>query len=194
MELRQDLSPALRRRFQTGRICLDLTHTGGEGDFARWELFHRPADVSRYLGIIVGCDVAPPTRREFSDLHSLRHAITIAARTLAAGTSPFTERLAAMNEAAVSPSLIPQLVGEDRTVLLPGTTTAALSTIARDAIDVFSSPLAGQIRICAAEDCGLLFVDASRPGNRRWCSMQWCGDRSKKRVAGRPVPKVSNHE
>ena len=33
----------------------------------------------------------------------------------------------------------------------------------------------------------LLLVDASRPGTRRWCSMDWCGDRAKKRAAGRPV-------
>jgi predicted RNA-binding Zn ribbon-like protein len=29
----------------------------------------------------------------------------------------------------------------------------------------------------------LLYVDASRPGRRRWCSMERCGDRAKKRKA-----------
>lgn len=68
-------------------------------------------------------------------------------------------------------------------MLTSGGTRQALSTLVRDAIDLFSSPLAGRIRTCAAEDCGLLFVDTSRPGWRRWCSMERCGDRAKKHTA-----------
>jgi predicted RNA-binding Zn ribbon-like protein len=71
--------------------------------------------------------------------------------------------------------------------LIQGNAKQALSTVARDAIELFSSTLADRIRICAADDCGLLYVDTSRPGTRRWCSMEWCGDRAKKRTAGRPV-------
>jgi len=35
------------------------------------------------------------------------------------------------------------------------------------------------VRQCAADDCALMFVDTSRPGQRRWCSMDLCGNRSK---------------
>jgi predicted RNA-binding Zn ribbon-like protein len=56
---------------------------------------------------------------------------------------------------------------------------AALASLARDAIDLLSGPLATRVRECAAEDCALLFVDASRPGRRRWCSMEGCGNRAK---------------
>jgi predicted RNA-binding Zn ribbon-like protein len=38
---------------------------------------------------------------------------------------------------------------------------------------------AGRIKECAASDCGTLFVDDSRAGARRWCSMQTCGNRRK---------------
>jgi predicted RNA-binding Zn ribbon-like protein len=57
----------------------------------------------------------------------------------------------------------------------------ALSALARDAIDLFAGPLANRIRTCAAPDCGMLFVDQSRPGSRRWCSMQRCGTLTKVR-------------
>jgi sugar lactone lactonase YvrE len=41
------------------------------------------------------------------------------------------------------------------------------------------APLRERIRVCASDDCSLLFVDASRPGQRRWCSMNTCGRRAK---------------
>jgi len=51
------------------------------------------------------------------------------------------------------------------------------ATIACDALDLLCGPLAGRIRECSAPACALLFVDASRPGRRRWCSTEACGNR-----------------
>lgn len=34
---------------------------------------------------------------------------------------------------------------------------------------------------CAADDCNWLFIDRSRGGTRRWCSMKSCGNRAKAR-------------
>ena len=56
----------------------------------------------------------------------------------------------------------------------------ALSAIARDAIDLLTGPQVGRIRECAEDTCSVLFVDASRPGKRRWCSMNRCGNKVKK--------------
>ena len=39
----------------------------------------------------------------------------------------------------------------------------------------------GRIRKCAAADCILHFLDVSKGGDRRWCSMAVCGNRSKVR-------------
>lgn len=38
-----------------------------------------------------------------------------------------------------------------------------------------------RIRRCANHDCVLWFLDVSRPGTRRWCSMASCGNREKAR-------------
>jgi predicted RNA-binding Zn ribbon-like protein len=38
-----------------------------------------------------------------------------------------------------------------------------------------------RIRRCAEENCILWFLDASRNGTRRWCTMDGCGNRSKVR-------------
>ncbi|GIN63318.1 hypothetical protein J27TS8_33110 [Robertmurraya siralis] len=39
-----------------------------------------------------------------------------------------------------------------------------------------------RIRICSADDCQWVFVDHSRPGTGRWCSMKACGNRAKNRT------------
>lgn len=56
------------------------------------------------------------------------------------------------------------------------TATDSLSSIARDAIDLLSGDLRSRIRECENPKCGLMFVDASRPGKRRWCLMKRCGN------------------
>ncbi|MGH1554964.1 CGNR zinc finger domain-containing protein, partial [Streptomyces sp. L7] len=43
-----------------------------------------------------------------------------------------------------------------------------------------TSPSLTRVRDCAGPTCGALFLDTSRPGNRRWCSMGTCGNRAKK--------------
>ncbi|PWS45627.1 zf-CGNR multi-domain protein, partial [Streptomyces sp. ZEA17I] len=62
------------------------------------------------------------------------------------------------------------------------TGTGLLSTVARDAVDLFTGAYAHRIRTCGGDGCRLLFVDTSRPGRRRWCSMERCGNRHKVRA------------
>lgn len=187
VERREDLDAAMRRRFRTGRMALDLTHTGGDGEAARWEILHEPADVSRFLGIIIGTEPPVVNASDMERVLEVRRAISGLARSRVAGVAEPSGAVSSINAAAAEPSLVPQLEADRSRRLTSGNATQALSTIARDAVDLFSSNLADRVRICEADDCGLLFVDASRPGTRRWCSMGWCGDRAKKRAAGRPV-------
>lgn len=170
-------------------MCLDFTHTGGDGEEARWEILHEPADVARFLGIITETEPPIVGQSDLGAVFELRRAIAGVARARVADEQVPSGHIPVINDAASQLALIPQLNSEGHQQLLPGTAMQALATIARDAIDLFSSELVDRIKICEADDCGLLFVDTSRPRNRRWCSMEWCGDRAKKRSAGRPVRK-----
>jgi predicted RNA-binding Zn ribbon-like protein len=38
-----------------------------------------------------------------------------------------------------------------------------------------------RVRKCDSDECGTLFIDLSKTGLRRWCSMSKCGNRSKAR-------------
>jgi predicted RNA-binding Zn ribbon-like protein len=42
---------------------------------------------------------------------------------------------------------------------------------------------ASRVRACPGRGCGWLFID--RTGRRRWCRMEWCGNRSKARAHAR---------
>jgi len=57
---------------------------------------------------------------------------------------------------------------------------ATLSLVARDALDLVSGREVRRLRRCANADCNILFLDTSRPGKRRWCSMATCGNQAKK--------------
>jgi predicted RNA-binding Zn ribbon-like protein len=57
---------------------------------------------------------------------------------------------------------------------------ATLALAARDALDLVTSAAIARVRECADPDCSALFLDNSRPGTRRWCSMDACGNRAKK--------------
>jgi predicted RNA-binding Zn ribbon-like protein len=204
-------SADLRRRFRTGRPCLDLVHTGGEGELARWEIVHSPADLGRLLGVILGLPALPADDVDLAAMRPLRAAVSRIAYGLALGaepplaaeglaarprraeiiriarevagdTTPDPVDVAVVNEVAARPPLVYALRPEGGTAVVDPTVAAALATLARDAVDLFGGPLARRIRICAADDCGLLFVDASRPGRRRWCSMERCGNRAKIRT------------
>jgi predicted RNA-binding Zn ribbon-like protein len=45
--------------------------------------------------------------------------------------------------------------------------------------DLLVSSNATRLRYCSNEKCRWLFLDDSRNGSRRWCSMQACGNRAK---------------
>jgi len=175
------------RRWRSGRVCLDLVHSGGAPEHAvHWEVVHGPADLSRLLPRMLH---APDLQISATDadveaLRELRTAVAHLAYAAADGRSPADSGLAAhvdvINRFAAGAPLVTALDGEATTFVSP-TAPQALTTLARDAVDLFGSPLRQRIRACAAPDCGLLLLDTSRPGNRRWCSMQRCGTLAKVR-------------
>lgn len=179
----------LRRRFRTGRPCLDLAHTGGEGTLAPFEIVRTTADLGRVLGLILGLPELRADEADLAAMRLVRGAVTRLAYDLAGGPLPSVavepprpDDVAVLNAAAAAPPLVPALLPEGRSTVVAPTVAAALSTLARDAIDLFAGPLAGRIRVCAADNCGLLLVDTSRSGQRRWCSMEVCGNRAKVRA------------
>lgn len=167
--------------FKSGRLCLDLAVTVGERWRRRFDRLRTPADLGRWFAEAGLLQSAPRvTRTQLEAARELREAIYRTAKLAGSGV-PDARDIEVINRWAARPPLAPSLEPNGRTVAwsAPRPVEAALATIARDAIELVTGPLAGRVRECGRPDCALLFVDTSRPGRRRWCSMGACGNRTK---------------
>ena len=63
----------------------------------------------------------------------------------------------------------------------PNDLACMLWPIAWSAGQLLTSPDLVQVKTCANDTCGWLFLDISRKHNRRWCEMRTCGNRAKAR-------------
>jgi predicted RNA-binding Zn ribbon-like protein len=168
--------------FRSGRLSLAFCATIGERWRRNFERLRTPADLARWYveAGLVNAGI-PTSQAGLRQARLLREAVYRIAKALIAGHPPAPGDEEIVNTAAAAPVLIPQMRHGATTHLIPqrGAEAAMLSLIARDAIDLFTSPLSRRIRECANSQCGLLFVDLSRPGRRRWCSSTTCGGRER---------------
>jgi predicted RNA-binding Zn ribbon-like protein len=170
--------------YDAGAVCLDFAHTGGEGQYAKFETLHEPGALASWLAEppLSAVLTVPLTDRDLVRAKALRQAIWEAAHARAAGQPLPDDAVATINAAAAEAPLVPQLIADAARWAPPVRVAQALSTIAREMIELLSGPLAGRIRECASDTCPMVFVDSSRPGARRWCSMERCGNRHKLRA------------
>ena len=167
----------MARFLALGRLAVDFVHTGGEGWRARWETWDEPADLADWFAwsSLRTVDVVV-SRADLGAAKSLREDLWGVFET-AVGSQPLPEgSVASMNAAAARPPLVPQLVGSRESEWKAATVTAALSTISRDAIELLAAR-DRRLRQCANPRCFIMFYDDSRPGTRRWCQPNRCGDR-----------------
>ncbi|WP_059012776.1 CGNR zinc finger domain-containing protein [Streptomyces specialis] len=172
-------------RFDPGALCLELLPTGGPGAFARYEVLHGPADLAVWAA---RCRLTPTPVVEVSDAElasakALRDALWRLALARAEGAPGAPADVAVVNRAAARPPLVPA-VGPDGERTWAGAVTGErlLATVAHDAVELLTGGFRDRIRKCAGDDCYLVYVDTSRPGSRRWCSMEHCGNRHKVRA------------
>jgi len=175
--------------FDAGCFSLELLLTGGPGKYAQWEILHEPEDLAGWL-VDSRLATVPLRAADFhirpADLRRIkdfRDTFLSVALAVTRDERPRAADLEKINFAA-GQGPVPRL--DTRTLVAgwqtPITGMQVLGAAAADAIEQVASASAGRLRMCAAPDCLLLFLDTSRPGNRRWCSMQRCGNRNKIRA------------
>lgn len=167
-------------RFRGGRLPLDLpaTLTGRVSGNHR-DALAAPGDLDRWLvaaGLTDG--LAGASAEDLSAARALRE--TLYALALARTEDrplPDTPR-EALNAFAAQPAAAPWLDASGAPHL-KGRARDLLTTVAREAIDLLGGPDGARIRQCQGPTCAILFLDTSRKGDRRWCSMSACGNRAK---------------
>jgi predicted RNA-binding Zn ribbon-like protein len=196
--------PASTFEFTGGELCLDFANTVGHrtdagrrrddlascADLLEWS--RQAGTISRvdHSVLMRAADRSPvAARRTHARAVALREAIYAAMSAHCAGRSiPQSAIETISREAAIAAShrqivAIPGSVGGfawSWSATNPGF-DRLIWPVAWSAADLVTSARINQVRECALETCGWLFVDTSRNRTRRWCDMRVCGNRAKVR-------------
>lgn len=160
-----------------GAVCLDLVNT------VDWRASPVPVDllvdgtaVAAWADRVLAVPIPEPSPGQVTELKALREAVA----ELMRGARD-EMHLACLNGA---------LTRDHRCLTVDGGAViwrgegfeAVVASVVASAAEVLTDPeRLSRVRICAAEGCGWMFLDDSRGGNRRWCSMRTCGNRAKAR-------------
>jgi predicted RNA-binding Zn ribbon-like protein len=121
-----------------------------------------------------------PAASLFDGALALRETIHRCFAATAFGLAPADTDLAALNAALASAPARQCVRPDGWDVGLPEPSAAALlAPVLWSAADLLVGGQLARVRQCANPDCGWLFLDNSKGGNRRWCSMSACGNRAK---------------
>jgi len=168
-------------------LCLEFADTRyWRGQAQPTETLNGPDDLATWVGSNVSKEAKPLSRREFERALELREAVYRLFDATARGKAPAAADLAVLNEAlAAAPAR--RLLRRERNgfawdVDMRGSTALGqLAPVLWSAGDLLTGPKLDRVKRCANPECGWLFLDDSRAGRRRWCSMSACGNRAKAR-------------
>jgi predicted RNA-binding Zn ribbon-like protein len=169
-----------RFRFGLGHPALEFTATLAGRFEHRRERLQQPADLDRWLrqaGLAVSPDSSQEVLAEARELREATYGLLRAAR---GGRSAQRENIRLVNAWAARPLPAPQ-IGPNLQAEITGSdpARAALTSLARLTAELVTGPDLARVQDCARPGCSLMFIDRSPPGQRRWCSMERCGNRAK---------------
>jgi predicted RNA-binding Zn ribbon-like protein len=128
---------------------------------------------------------SPPAARILAgEAEALRAAVHELLRATAAGEAPSDRTLLALDRALRAGPTVARVIRSGARVGLRDevaarTPLALLAPLARAAVRLAAEVDPDRLRVCDAPTCGRWFVDTSKGGRRRWCSMTRCGNRAK---------------
>lgn len=178
----------------TGDPGLDFVNTVVSTGRGRTDLLASPESFVGWIERAGGADASrlvpshlPDRRTLTAEAVDLRRAVVELFRSVATGSEP------PAHVAFVIDRVLRAGSGSYRLELIDGRprvrtifeardrrgSLAALAPIAAAAVEVAHSADPARLRECDAPDCARWFVDTSKGGRRRWCSMARCGNRAK---------------
>jgi predicted RNA-binding Zn ribbon-like protein len=124
-----------------------------------------------------------PSQKTFDSALRLRNAIRGYLKCDPEQRRRKTAIIEALNKAMEPFSLRVAGSGKGGMKLLPAEANApaGLSAIVAELYDGASNGTLDRLKMCAADECQRVFFDRSKPGSRRWCQTELCGNREKTR-------------
>jgi predicted RNA-binding Zn ribbon-like protein len=171
--------------FLASDSALDFLNTEWPTPSGKEDFFERDEDVFIWLrqaGLaLAGVEEVRPTGALLRAARALRAVLRGLVESRKAGKVPDFSDLNAFLMAAQSH---PQLVWSKsktvvETVRSAETAEQILAPVALKAAQLFSTADFRRVRRCGEQTCVHWFLDTTRPGRRRWCSMATCGNRLK---------------
>ena len=183
----RDSKPVEKRGvFLASDPSLDFLNTEWPTASGKEDFFETDEDVFTWLG---QAGLAPdrvqevrPTGALLRAARALRAVLRTLVEARKAGKVPDFSDLNAFLVAAQSH---PQLIWTKsksvalKTVRTADTAEEILAPVALKAAELFSTADFRRVRRCGEQTCVHWFLDTTRPGRRRWCSMATCGNRLK---------------
>ncbi|WP_330328324.1 ABATE domain-containing protein [Streptomyces sp. NBC_00536] len=178
------MAEEVHRVFRMDNEVLAFRFTATVSDRAGMAPRERLTDPTRLKAWLraTGLEVTDASPADLKNAVELREAIYRIGSAIAAGEQPDSKAVRILNTAAAAghakPALERGLAGWHLTEITP--VGDALGVLAMDAIHILGGPDRSRIKNCEGPGCAGLFLDTSRGANRRWCSMNTCGNRVKK--------------
>lgn len=168
-------------------LCLEFVNTRyWRGQETPTETLNSAEDLSAWAAGNIAKEARPLAKREFERAIEARETIWRVFDATARGKAPAASDLEALNDLlAASPArktLRRERSGFSWDVDMRGSTALGqLAPVLWSAGDLLTGAKLDKVKRCANPECGWLFLDDSRAGKRRWCSMTACGNRAKAR-------------
>jgi predicted RNA-binding Zn ribbon-like protein len=183
--------------FIAGHVALDFVNTAeGRGHPGAGEALHTPGDLRQWGergGVITGVD--SPAGAGEGELAAALEARELLYRLFlarAGGHRAEATDLAALERLAVRAYQAAHLDEADDGRLGWSWDRSQLATVRHvavtSALELLSQDQSGRLRQCPGDDCGWFFIDTTKRGNRRWCSMSECGQEAKTARRRRSAP------
>jgi predicted RNA-binding Zn ribbon-like protein len=173
-----------------GHPALDFANTLAAGADGPLELLRSDAELWRWARLGLPDERLAPARTPSSGLdprvralRSALHALFLARIERRAPPSAALARLNACLALAGSDGRLAWRAGRPVLERAPlRSMRALLRCFAASGAELLAAADGARLRRCAGAGCVLVFLDVSKAGRRRWCSMSACGNRAKTRA------------
>lgn len=173
-------------QFIAGNLALDFVNTVGNRLGKQRDYFRDTSDFRRWArlaGLLSGHNPLSISDRQLDVIREVREELHHLFRPAAISRNRALTQLNARLARVAAKRQLRRKRGDVEWIwnTRPGDPDCVLAPVLISAAQLLVSGPSGKVRECQDETCGWLFLDRSRAGRRRWCSMTDCGNRAKVR-------------